>query len=285
EIYKVAKDKAFLAEAYQSGVKFIRYLQQERDDDRDGLFEWGPYGIIENVRDGWNVVFQLFSEGEDEGRDISSELDALDLSVQVANELFYLVEMAKELGDAEAAEQWQREYQMLADLINQTLWDPEDEFYFHVAQSDNTFLFEGESLKRKEIIGFLPLWARVAPPDRAEKLLRHLLDENSFWRTYGVPTLAADDPHYTPFVDGCCRWNGPIWLLWDYMVLQGLDFYGYETEKRQLADKMMLAVKSQLVKNHRFWESFSPDYPVLECPSNYIWDSIIAKVLIDVHGQ
>ncbi|HOX87347.1 MAG TPA: trehalase family glycosidase [bacterium] len=285
EIYRVAGDKEFLNEAYRSGAAFVGYLQRERDDDRDGLFEWGPYGIIENVRDGWNVVFQLFSDGEDEGRDISAELEALDLSVQVANEMFYLEKMATELGDKQGADHWRREHQKLAELINQTLWDPEDEFYYHTAQSDNTFLFEGESLKRKEIIGFLPLWARVAPPDRAEKLLRHLLNPNSFWRTYGVPTLAADDPHYTPFVDGCCRWNGPIWLLWDYMVLQGLDFYGYETEKRQLADKMMLAVKSQLSTNHRFWESFSPDYPVLECPSNYIWDSIIAKVLIDVYGE
>lgn len=285
EIYTVARDKTFLREAYAAGQKFVRYLQKERDTDQDGLFEWGPYGIIENVRDGWNVVFQLFSEGEDEGRDISSELDALDLSIQVANEIYYLEKMARELGDKAGAETWHEEYEKLAILINQTMWDGEDEFYYHVAQSDNSFLFEGESLKRKEIIGFLPLWARVAPKDRAEKLMQHLLNPDSFWRTYGVPTLAADDPHYTPFVDGCCRWNGPIWLLWDYMVFQGLDFYGYEQEKRQLADKMMAAVKIQLCKNHRFWESFSPDYPVLECPSNYIWDSIIARVLIDVHGK
>lgn len=285
EVYAVSRDKTFLREAYAAGEKFIRYLQRERDTDQDGLFEWGPYGIIENVRDGWNVVFQLFSGGEDEGRDISSELDALDLSVQVANEIFYLEKIARELGDKTGAETWRLEYEKLAARINQTMWDANDAFYYHVAQSDNSFLFEGASLKRKEIIGFLPLWARVAPKDRAVKLKQHLLNPDSFWRTYGVPTLAANDPNYTPFVDGCCRWNGPIWLLWDYMVLQGLDFYGFETEKRQLADKMLAAVKTQLCKNHRFWESFSPDYPVLECPSNYIWDAIIAKVLIDVHGK
>ena len=285
EIYAVARDKTFLREAYVAGEKFVRYLQQERDTDRDGLFEWGPYGIIENVRDGWNVVFQLFSEGEDEGRDISSELDALDLSVQVANEIYYMEKMARELGDKTGAETWRREFEKLAGLINKTMWNEADQFYYHVAQTDNSFLFEGENLKRKEIIGFLPMWAHVAPKDHAAKLMKHLLNPKSFWRTYGVPTLAADDPNYTPFVDGCCRWNGPIWLLWDYMVFQGLDFYGYEQEKRQLADKMMAAVKTQLSKNHRFWESFSPDYPVLECPSNYIWDSIIAKVLIDVHGK
>ena len=45
-----------------------RDMETARDRDGDGMYEWGPYGIIENVRDGWNVVFQLFSDGEDEGR-------------------------------------------------------------------------------------------------------------------------------------------------------------------------------------------------------------------------
>ncbi|MBN2365880.1 MAG: hypothetical protein EH225_07665 [Calditrichaeota bacterium] len=285
EIYKVSRDKKFLEDAYRTGSAFIDYLEAERDKDEDGMFEWGPYGIIENVRDGWNVVFQLFSEGEDEGRDISDELDALDLTCQVANEIYYLREMARELGFQKEIENWTVKFDTLAALINRFMWDEEDQFYYHVAMEDNSFLFEGESLKRKEIIGFLPMWAHVAPKDRADILIGHLTNEESFWRQYGIPTLAADDPHYTPFVDGCCRWNGPIWLLWDYMVFDGLRNYGYKTLANQIGEKMMLAVITQLKKNHRFWESYSPDYPVQECPSNYIWDSIMAKLLIDVYKK
>ncbi|MCD4693549.1 MAG: hypothetical protein K8R79_11585 [Calditrichales bacterium] len=285
EIYKVSKDKQFLRDAYDASVKYIHYLEKERDQDGDGMFEWGPYGIIENVRDGWNVVFQLFSEGEDEGRDISDELDALDLTTQTANEMYYLKLMAKELGDEQDVKQWREKFEKIRSLINKFMWDKQDKFYYHVAMKDNSFLFEGESLKRKEIIGLLTLWARIPGKEQAGELVNHLKNEDTFWRKYGVPTLAADDPHYTAFVDGCCRWNGPIWLLWDYMLLNGLQNYGYKKEAKQLADKMMLAVTTQLERNHRFWESFSPDYPVQECPSNYIWDSIMAKVLIDVYGE
>ena len=285
EVYKASKDKEFLRDAYNTGAKYIRYLENERDKDRDGMFEWGPYGIIENVRDGWNVVFQLFSEGKDEGRDISHELDALDLTTQIANEMYHLKLLAEELGDAKGVKEWSEKYEKVANLINRYMWDEEDKFYYHVAMIDNSFQFEGRSLKRKEIIGFLPMWARVASKQQAKALVKHLTDEKSFWRRYGVPTLAADDPHYTPFVDGCCRWNGPVWLLWDYMVLRGLKNYGYEEVAKQLAEKMMLAVTKQLEKNHRFWESYSPDFPVQECPSNYIWDSIMAKMLIDVYQR
>jgi len=285
EIYSVSRDKAFLKDAYQAGARFVRYLETERDQNKDGMFEWGPYGIIENVRDGWNVVFQLFSEGEDEGRDISHELDVLDLTAEVANEMYYLKLSAKELGDTAGVREWSTKFDRTARLINTHMWDTQDKFYYNVAMADHSFEFEGQSLKRKELIGFLPMWAHVATRQQAQALVKHLTDGASFWRTYGIPTLAANDPHYTPFVDGCCRWNGPVWLLWDYMVMRGLTNYGYDKLARQVGEKMMLAVSTQLSINHHFWESYSPDFPVQESPSNYIWDSIMAKVLIDMYGK
>jgi len=284
EVYQVGKNRQFLRDSYRAGADFIRYLERERDTDRDGMFEWGPYGIIENVRDGWNVVFQLFSEGTDEGRDISHELDVLDLTCEVANEMHYLGLMAKELGDTAGVREWREKFARVAGLINRTMWDPQDGFYYNVSKEDNSFVFEGASLKRKELIGFLPLWARVATKEQARRLVTHLTNTQSFWRRYGVPTLAADDPHYTPFVDGCCRWNGAVWLLWDYMVMRGLSNYGYTDLARKVGEKMMLAVSTQLSLNHRYWESYSPDFPVQESPSNYIWDSIMARVLIDMYA-
>jgi glycogen debranching enzyme len=162
------------------------------------------------------------------------------------------------------------------------MWDEESGFFYHVDKVNHSFQFMDRDLKRKEIIGFLPLWAKAVSPERAAILMESLLDTNQFWRKYGVPTLSASDPWYTPYVDYCCKWNGPVWLLWDYMVFRGLLNYGYVEEARELGGKMILAVNTQLSKNHNFWESFSPDNEVLNCPSNYIWDCIIARVMIDL---
>ncbi len=285
ELYSVTKNREFLRDAYAAGARYIRYMETERDADKDGMYEWGPYGIIENVRDGWNVVFQLFSEGEDEGRDISHELDVLDLTAEMANEMYYLREMARELGDTAGVREWSSKFDRTARLINRHMWDPQDKFYYNVGMTDDSFMFEGRSLKRKELIGFLPMWAHVATKDQARELVKHLTNPKSFWRRFGVPTLAADDPHYTPFVDGCCRWNGPVWLLWDYMVMRGLKNYGYNDLARSVGQKMMDAVSLQLSINHRFWESYSPDFPVQESPSNYIWDAIMARVLLEMYGR
>jgi len=283
ELYSVSQDQEFLKDAYRSGVQYVEWLFKNRDDDQDGTFEWGPYGIIENVRDWYNAVFQVSAERylDVDKEDISDELECLDLSLMVCNEINYLARMAEALDLPAEAKKWKEESAKLSQLINERMWHPETGFYYSVNAKDHSFFFMDRDLKRQEIIGFLPLWAEVAPIERAEKLVRHLTDTTKFWRKFGVPTLAADDPWYSPDVDYCCKWNGPVWLLWNYMVYDGLKKYGFDEEADQLADKMVLAVEEQLSKNHNYWESFSPDNTVLNSPSNYIWDAIMAKVLIE----
>lgn len=287
EIYKVSKDKNFLRDAYQSGAKYVKWLEDNRDTDHDGLFEWGPYGIIENVRDWYNVVFQVSKERhlDVDKEDISDELEDLDLSLMVVKEMKSLSKMAEVLGDKKAKEKWLKKAGTMSDLINKYMWDDSTGFYYHVDKKNHSFKFLTRDLKHKEIIGFLALWAEAAPKDRAERLIQHLTNPDEFWRKYGVPTLSAADQFYSPYVDYCCKWNGPVWLLWDYMVIDGLKNYGYKKIADELSDKMLVAVVTQLKKNHNYWESYSPDNDVMNSPSNYIWDSIMARVLIDKYNR
>ncbi|MFW6257554.1 MAG: hypothetical protein ACOC11_02105 [Prolixibacteraceae bacterium] len=69
------------------------------------------------------------------------------------------------------------------------------------------------------------------------------------------------------------------------MVYVGLRNYGFDEVASELAGKMMLAVETQLRKNHNFWESYSPDNDVLNSPPNYIWDAIMAKLLIEEYSE
>lgn len=287
EIYKVSKDKKFLEDAYAAGSKYANWLSENRDTDKDGMFEWGPYGIIENVRDWYNAVFQVSAQRylDVDKEDISDELECLDLTVMIIKEMKSLAEMAKTLGKNDEADKWNSKAAHTADLVNKYMWDDEKGFYFSINKRDHSFKFLTRDLRREEIIGFLPLWAGIVPKDREQKLIDKLTDKNKFWRKYGVPTLAADDPWFTPYVDYCCKWNGPVWLLWDYMVMDGLKNYGHTELAAELANKMMHAVTTQLTKNHNFWESYSPDNEVLNSPSNYIWDSIMARVLIEKYSK
>ncbi|MCX7876056.1 MAG: trehalase family glycosidase [Melioribacteraceae bacterium] len=287
EIYKVSKDRKFLMDAYYSGVKYLQWLINNRDVDKDGMYEWGPYGIIENVRDWYNAVFQVSKDRhlDVDKEDISDELECLDLTTMMVNEMKSLSLMANELNQTVASKAWKNIATLTAKLINENMWDDSSKFYYSINKKDHSFKFLTRDLRRMEIIGFLPLWANVAPKEKANELIKHLINPNKFWRKYGIPTLAADDIWYSPYVDYCCKWNGPVWLLWNYMVYDGVKKYGFNKIANQIADKMILAVKTQLKKNHNFWESYSADNENLNSPSNYIWDSIIAKVLIERYSK
>lgn len=281
EIYQASRDRKFLEEAYRSGAAFANYLLKGREKDGDGFLVWGGHAVLECVRDEFCVIWQLFGHTPESPKRVK----ALDLMAMMVKETRSLEKMAEALGKPDEARHWKRRADRLAELVRTRMWDPQDGFFYHLARETGTFQTkDGVSLKRKEIIGFLPLWAGIATKEQAARLVKHLTNPESFWRRFGVPTLAADDPYYDGYVTKCCQWNGAVWLLWDYMVFRGLLDYGYRKEAEELARRVMDGVIFQLKANHRFWESYSPDTTQLNSPKNYIWDTIVARMMIDLYG-
>jgi len=281
EIYKAARDQTFLEEAYRASAAYADYMLRTRDKDGDGMLVWGGHAVLECVRDEFGVIWQLFGHTPESPKKVK----ALDLTAMMVMETRSLAKMADALGKADEAREWKRRADQLAELVRTRMWDEKDGFFYNLARDTGTFQTkDGISLRRKEIIGFLPMWAGIATKEQAARLVKHLTSPESFWRRFGVPTLAADDPYYDPYVFKCCQWNGAVWLLWDYMVFRGLLDYGYRKEAAELARRVMDGVIFQLKANHRFWESFSPDNTQLNSPKNYLWDSIIARMMIDLYG-
>jgi hypothetical protein len=271
EIYKIAKDTNFLREMYPSSKSFYNYWVKNRDSDGDGLCEWGAHAVLECVRDGEVAVWDQVGW--------PSNFEALDLNCMLVQEAKALGAMASELGLEDEATVWRMEETKRIRKINETMWDEETGFYYHVDKRTHTFTHKAKNdLKREEIIGFLPLWAGVADVRRAKKLVEKLTDSKKFWRTYGVPSLAADDPGYNP--KG--YWNGPVWVEWDYLIERGLVEFGYADEARQLVDKVAAAMIAQLKKDHNFWEFYSPDEQWAGYHKTYIWAGLIARMMMDI---
>jgi len=94
------------------------------------------------------------------------------------------------------------------------MWDTQDKFYYNVSMTDHSFEFEGQSLKRKELIGFLPMWARVAAKQQAEALVKHLTDGASFWRNLRHSHTGRERSALYSFRGWLLSLNGAVWLLW-----------------------------------------------------------------------
>ena len=273
EIYKITGDKKFLEEAYKSGKKFYEYYVTNRDTDNDGLCEWGAHAELECVRDARVAVWDRVGW--------PANFEGVDLNCMLVSEAKSLSEMAGILGLSEESEKWKIDEEKRAELINKYMWDDETGFYYNIDKNDNDFSFnQTEDLKIKEIIGFLPLWAGIAPKDRAEQLLKIMNDPEEFGRAFGVPTLTAKDDYYNPIG----YWNGPIWIQWQYLIFRGLLNYGYEKEAAQLADKVMDNVIHQLKIDHCFWEFYSADDYQAGWNKTYIWTGLVARMLIDINN-
>ncbi len=273
EIYGESKEADFLSEAYNAGKKFYNFWIQNRDSDNDGLCEWGGHAVLESVRDGQVAVWDQVGW--------PAEFECLDLNCMLINEANSLALMAKELENQQEYQIWLSEAINRRDSVNKYMWDDQTGYYYNVDKADNDFTYNtADDLKRKEIIGFLPLWSGVADSQQAFKLVQHIKNPNEFWRTYGIPTLSADDSYYNP--QG--YWNGPVWVQWNYLVFRGLLRYGYVEEAGQLMDKVMSNMINRLKNNHWFWELYSPDENWSGWNKTYIWAGIAARMLLDMQN-
>lgn len=271
EVYKITGDEKFLKEMYASSKKFYNFYVSNRDSDGDGLCEWGGHAVLESVRDASVAVWdQVGWPANFEGVDVNSML---------VKEAKSLEKMADALGLKKEAEHWKADYTRRSRLINKTMWDSSNGFYYNVDKTDNDFTFKSKNdLKRDEIIGFLPLWAGIASKKQAQRLLEKLTDPDQFWRKYGVPSLSAADPYY----NDKGYWNGPVWVEWDYMIVEGLKKYGYDKKAKELVERISKNMIAQLKKNHNMWEFYSPDEQWAGYHKTYIWAGIINRMLIDV---
>jgi hypothetical protein len=276
ELARVLDDPTFLEDAYETAARFRDYWVTERDTDGDGLCEFGGFAVTESVRDLNNVIWEEVAPPE--------EVEAVDLNSWLVMEERTLANMARALGRAEEAAAWDAATTARAALINTQMWDEETGFYYHVARDDNSFDYAAPGdLKRMEIAGFMPMWAGIVPGERLEILLEKLTDPERFWREYGVPGLSADDPSYAPQASGCCRWDGPVWVQWQYLLFRALLRYHRHDLAAELTDRTLAGVRAQLVEHHQFRELYDPDdagRPNESMP-NYIWSPLVALMMLE----
>jgi hypothetical protein len=105
----------------------------------------------------------------------------------------------------------------------------------------------------------LPLWAGIPGPARAERLvMQTLLDEDRYWRKFGVPMCSAADPAFDATDKAG---SGGVRMLWNVMIAEGLLEYGYTAQAVDLLSRLMQACIHSLRSDKSFHDSYNPDAP------------------------
>lgn len=162
-------------------------------------------------------------------------------------ELKCMGRIARALDRAQDAVFYEEQAAVKRDRVNQMLWDEEALCYFP------RDIRTGKLIRVDAVNHYLPLWAGIVPPERAEHMVRrHLFNPRKLYAEYPFSSYAQDEKTYTQrhandtlllddFVmlpEGHCNWRGGCWAHPHYMLTQALNRYGYRDEAREVAKKV-----------------------------------------------
>ena len=146
-------DYEWLRKKDYARLKLYLARWMEYDSDHNGLPVW-------NSSDASGMDNQLSRSGPQE----SYNDEGVDLACYLVRELRAMSLIAAKLGNQSDAQHFTAQADQLAKRINDVFWDEKDGFYYD--RNEKT----GKQIHIKTVAGFIPLWAGVAPPDRARGL-------------------------------------------------------------------------------------------------------------------
>ncbi|MBQ4526494.1 MAG: hypothetical protein II998_00315 [Clostridia bacterium] len=241
ELYQVNNDKNMLVNAYSALKKYIHYIMESRDINKNQIFEW-QIGIGEDS-------FGAESTMDNSPRfDDGIILDSVDLSSYIANEAASMSLIAEEIDKHGEALYWNVTFERIKASVNELLFDEDDKIYYDRA------VVSGMFKKTKSSTAFLPLFAGVCENRHAMALLKLLNSPDRFNRKYGVPSISADSDEYCADM-----WRGPMHIYMNYFVSKGLEKYAMHDKANELKAKSLDAVLKEYVNSGAVYEYYSAD--------------------------
>ncbi len=237
-VMEVESDMNWLAALYPKLSAYLKWVMKNRDNDGAGLVEWDIEEHV-NCRSG--------ESGMDNSSrfDAAIKLDAPDFNAYLAADCEIASGFAEQLGLKTEAAFWKKECNRINRLINKRLWNDELKFYMD---------YDIETDKQGKILssaGFLPLLSGAPSQAQARELVRHLSNPETFGTPFGVPSISRNSAGYSKDM-----WRGPVWININYLIIRGLERYGYVEEAGQLRDRTLREIEKYYLKYGTFFEYY-----------------------------
>lgn len=210
-IYKVNQDENFLKEVYLYMKKQYHGFVKEHYNDEYGMFMWDGMHDGMEVNINSRLTDNRFRGGDGYRPTLNSYMYADLKALSHASDL---------LDKPESATKYNQKAEQLKQRVQEELWDPDRNFFFHQFAFDElngikarTLTYEsgkyaGNEHGREEI-GFVP-WQFNLPDQKYTEAWKYLMDEKYFLSEYGPTTVEQNDPQFK-VTDDCCVWSGQSW--------------------------------------------------------------------------
>ncbi|HEX5323978.1 MAG TPA: trehalase family glycosidase [Capsulimonadaceae bacterium] len=234
ENYQLTGDKSRFRDVLVPLVKYYLWIQGNRRR---------PNGLY------WNTGL---GSGEDDLVRSKTAYSYIDMTAQQAQNAYYIARIAEAVGDKPVTDYFDSQNKELAGLVTKLMWDAKTGFFYDLKE-------DGSPTRIKTVLGFWPMLAHIASKAQAKALVGHLEDPKEFWRPNVVPALAANEPGYTPKGE---YWNGSVWAPTNYMVLKGLQDYGYDDLATRVTEIYLDNMSKVLDQTGTIFEHYAPEMPM-----------------------
>jgi len=126
-------------------------------------------------------------------------------------------------------------------------------------------------LKIPTVATLLPLYAGHITQERAAKLVKLLENEHSFGPAFPVPSVPLNSFWFQPKL----YWQGPSWVNINWLVIDGLERYGYKDHAAALRDSTL-----EMVAKNGCYEYFDPRDGSPAGAANFSWTAALAIDLL-----
>lgn len=126
-------------------------------------------------------------------------------------------------------------------------------------------------LKQPSLATLMPLYSGVISKERAAQLVRLLENEHRFGSPFPVPSVPVDSSDFQPTL----YWQGPTWVNTNWLIIQGLEQYGYHDHSGALSDTTL-----DMVERSGFAEYFHPITSEPLGANNFSWTAALVVDLL-----
>jgi F5/8 type C domain/Bacterial alpha-L-rhamnosidase 6 hairpin glycosidase domain len=209
--YLALGDTAFLRAVFPHMLSQYAGWTDERWDSAHGMFRW------DGMHDGmeFNINSRLTSD-----HDRGAEGYRPTLNSYLYADARAIAQAAALLGEPGVASQYAERAAALKRRVQEELWDPEREFFFHQSANDERGGIAAKSLTYetgpfagnphgRELIGYVP-WQFGLPDPGYEAAWKFLMDTAYFAAPFGPTTVERGDPQFQ-VSPRCCVWSGNSW--------------------------------------------------------------------------
>ena len=257
EVAQIAKDEAFLSEAYKSCARWDAWLRQFRDTRGTGLVEaFCTYDTGQDNSPRWKGVSNDCPGHDAKNCPKGQTVPRLcpDLSATTFGARIALSEMAKALGKQPEADKWTEDADRIRELILEKLWCEEDASFYDVAP-------DGSFVRVRSVANCRVLSEHVLRPDVPHhRKIFHALWEHqlhnpkAYWARYPFPSIALNDPLFVRPIP-MNSWGGASQALTALRVLRWMEFYGKSKDLHLLMERWCEAV----IRSGKFAQQMNPD--------------------------